>query len=437
MRSPPAFPTFDATVIDAADLAAIDAAIDRDELVRRVLELCNIPSPIRGERQAGQYVYDWMAEAGFAPRKVGMLAHRFNVVGHYGGRGDGPGLVFCSHLDTESPFYAAEDAYSFRPGTVQDRQWLEAWLEGERFCGYAVGNDRGPMACFLLAAQALQRAGIALDGTMYLTACPGEIGPEPADAQQGIEHLGKELGAAYLLAHGGIAPDFAISAEGTDLGFNASACGYAYYRITLYGQSIFAPLLEHARTPLDNPIVRMGRVVEAIQAWAPRYEQRHRYDCPAGGTSVPKVQIGAVRGGNPQAMGASSEVCALYLEVNMGPRQGIAQVDRELKAVLREAGIDDCTVEPYVVRHGFEADPRALAPLCQAMDAAHQLTTGTPMQVGSPIYSSMWRDHNVFNMNRIPAVTMGPVRWRPSIDDLVQCTRIYALTALALCGRAR
>lgn len=434
MNPPPSLPL---NPIDPADLAAIDAAIDRDELVQRVLALCNIPSPIRGEQQAGQYVYDWMAEAGFAPRKVGMLPHRFNVVGRYGGHGNGPRLAFCSHLDTESPFYLAEDAHSFRPGTVQDRQWLQAWLEGERFFGYAVGNDRGPMACFLLAMQALQRAGIALDGTVYLTACPGEIGPEPADEHQGIEHIGKELGAAYLLAHGGIAPDFAISAEGTDLGFNASACGYAYYRIRLYGQSIFAPLLEHAQSARDNPIVRMGRVVEAIQAWAPRYEARHRYDCPAGGVTLPKVQICAIRGGNPQAMGASSEVCALYLEVSMGPRQGIAQVDRELKAVLREAGIDDCEVEPYVVRQGFEADAVAVAPLRQALDQAHRQVVGAPLQVGSPVYSSMWRDHNVFNMNRIPAVTIGPVRWRPSIDDLVQCTRLYALTAIALCGRAR
>lgn len=50
------------------------------------------------------------------------------------------------------------------------------------------------------------------------------------------------------------------------------------------------------------------------------------------------------------------------------------------------------------------------------------------------VYSSMWRDHNIFNMNRIPVVTMGPVRWRPSIDDLITCTRIYALVALNLCG---
>lgn len=423
--------------IDPDDLAAIDRALDRDELVRRVLELCNTPSPMRQERAAGEYVHRWMQDEGFAPRKVGIAEHRFNVVGRYGGHGDGPNLLFTSHLDTESPFYSPIDRHTYRPGSVEDRQWLEAWLEGDRFFGYSVGNDRGPMACFLMAATALKRAGIELDGTLYLTACPGEIGPEPIDHHTGVDNIGRELGAAYLLAHGGVAPDFAIAAEGTDFGVNWAASGYAWFRVSLYGQSIFAPILDHAQTPRDNPIVRMGKVVEAVTAWAERFEAEHRYESDGGGIAVPKVQVGAIRGGNPQAMGASSEVCTLYLEVILGPRQNIGQVDRELKRVLRDAGIDDCLVEPYAVRHGFEADPKAVAPLRDALDAAHRHVRGTPMETGHPVYSSMWRDHNVFNMNRIPAVTMGPVRWRPRIDDLMQCTRLYALAALALCGRRK
>ncbi|MFT4198395.1 MAG: hypothetical protein QM601_10900 [Pseudoxanthomonas sp.] len=435
MPAPAPFPP--AYAVSAEERAAIERAIDRDELVRRVLELCNIPSPMRGERAAGDYVHAWMQAEGFVPRRVGLVAERFNVVGRYGGHGDGPKLLFTSHLDTESPFYSAVDRHTFRPGGAERREWLEAWLEGDRFHGYAVANDRGPMVCFLLAAIALKRAGIELDGTLYLTACPGEIGPEPepTEGNEGVAHVGRELGAAYLLAHGGVAPDFAIAAEGTDFGLNWAACGYCYYRISLYGEAIFTPILDHARTPHDNPIVRMGRVVEAITAWAQRYEREHRYQSPGGGTVVPKVQIGAIRGGNPQAIGASSEVCSLYLEVITGPRQSIGQVDRELRQVLRAAGIGDCEVEPYAVRTGFEADPEAVQPLRQAIDLAHRQVRGGPVEVGQPVFSSMWRDHNVFNMNRIPAVTLGPVRWLPSVEDMLQCTLLYALTALALCGR--
>ena len=421
-----------------AEAAAIDAAIDRQELIDLVLALCNIPSPMGKELAAGNFVFDWMAQEGFAPRRVGIADHRFNVIGRCGGTGDGANLLFTSHLDTESPFYDHRDAHAWKPETVADPQWLTAWLDGETFFGHAVGNDRGPMACFLIAAKALKQAGIELGGTLYLTACPGEIGPEPAEECQGVDYLGKELGAAYMLAHGGVAPDFAIAAEGTDFGVNWSACGYAYYKITLEGTAVFTPLIEHPDDVADhpNPIVRMAAAIEVLQRWAVKFERAHRTEGP-GGTSVPKVQIGAIRGGNPQAMGGGSEVCSLYVEVCLTPQQEIGPVDRELKAAFRAAGMGDAVIEPYVVRHGFEAHPAAVQPLHTALDHGHAMVRGGPIRIGNPVYSSMWRDHNIFNMNRIPAVTMGPVRWRPSIDDLVDCARLYARTALILCGRAR
>lgn len=423
--------------LDLATIDAVTAAIDRDELVELVLALCNIPAPIGKGGESGQFVFDWMSREGFAPRKAGLIEERFNVIGSYGGRGDGPNLLFTSHLDTESPLYSPDDRYGLRPETVADRQWLSAWLEGDVFFGHSVGNDRGPMACFLIAAKALKKAGIDLSGTLYLTACPGEIGPEPDEEHQGPAYLGKEVGAQYMLAHGGVAPDFAIAAEGTDFGINWAACGYANYRITLYGEAVFTPLLTHPVESRDhpNPIVRLGAAIEVLQRWARDYEVRHRHEGP-GGTAIPKVQIGAVRGGNARSLGGGSEVCSLYVELNLTPAQTIADVDRELKAAFRAGNIGEVEILPYVVRHGFEADAAQVEPLRQAADHAHQAVRGSPIAISHSVYSSMWRDHNIFNMNRIPAVTMGPVRWRPSVGDLVACARIYALTALSLCGRA-
>jgi len=50
----------------------------------------------------------------------------------------------------------------------------------------------------------------------------------------------------------------------TDFGINWVGCGYAYYRITVSGEQVFTPLLEHtadsSRHP--NPIVRMAGVID-------------------------------------------------------------------------------------------------------------------------------------------------------------------------------
>ena len=151
---------------------------------------------------------------------------------------------------------------------------------------------------------------------------------------------------------------------------------------------------------------------------------------------MPKTQIAAIRGGVPFAFGAGTEVCNLYLEVGLSPRQGAAEVLHALERLVVEEGLGEVEIEPLVVRNGFEADAMQVGPLVGAVDAATRLTLGHPVERAAPVYSSMWRDHNVFNMQRIPAITTGFRRWRPRPKDLVDSALVYALTALAICGRA-
>jgi len=424
-------------VSDAEKKAILDA-IDPQELTELALALGNIPSPAGGEGPAAQFVYDWMSREGFNPRKVGATQERPNVIGTYGGRGDGANLLFCAHLDTESPTWNPDiDAYKYRPATVKNREWQECWLEDGVFHGYPIANDRGPMSCFLMAAKALKKAGIDLSGKMYLAANPGEIGPEPIEEMRGTSYLGKDIGANYMFYHGGVAPDYAIAAEGCDFGMTWIGCGYAVFRIRLFGQAVFTPLLNSPEKTADhpNPIYRMGGLVDVIHNWARDYEKRAHYSSP-GGTATPKAQIAAVRGGVPYAFGAGTEVCALYLEVGLSPVQQLAEIQHSLEHTIRAAMGDDFEVEAVVARLGFEADAAQIKPLADAVDGATQSVLGHPAGIAAPIYSSMWRDHNVFNMQRIPAMTTGFKRWRPAPADFVASAQIYALTALSICGRA-
>jgi acetylornithine deacetylase/succinyl-diaminopimelate desuccinylase-like protein len=427
--------------VSEADRAALAAVIDEAEMVELALTLGNIPSPAGHERAAGDFVHDWMRREGFSPRKVGATPERSNIIGTYGGKGPaglGRNLLFTAHLDTESPAWDADlDAYKYRPETLLNREWQECWLQDGAFHGYPIANDRGPMTCFLIAAKALKTAGFDLAGKLYLTACPGEIGPEPMEEARGIAFLGKDIGAHYLFHHGGVAPDFAIAAEGCDFGLTWVGCGYAVFRLKVLGEGVFTPLLEAPLNVADhpNPIYRLGAVVEALNRWGRAFEAASVYESP-GGVAGPRVQIAAVRGGVPNAFGAGTEVCNLYLEVGLSPRQQVGEVMRQLERLVAEEGLGEIEIEPVVARHGFEADAAAVAPLVGAVDAATRLTLGHPVQRAAPVYSSMWRDHNVFNMQRIPAVTTGFKRWRPTPRDLVDSALVYALTALAICGRA-
>lgn len=418
-------------------LARIDAALDPAELQALVLELSNIPSGQGQEAESGDYVFKWMQREGFRPRKVAAVPHRFSVVGAYGGFGrasQARDLLFSSHLDTEGPLNDASDFWRYRldaPPPELNR------IEDGSFVGAAIANDRGPMSCFLMAAKALRRAGIRLAGTMLLTACPGEIGPDPIDELEGVANSGKDVGALYMLHHGGVAPDYMIAAEGTDFAFTSVGGGYVIFRIRLFGSEAFTPILENPADPRahPNPIYHLGHAIAALNDWGRRYEVAHHYE-ETNGTAIPKVQIGAVRGGVPHAIGGGTAACALYLEVLLTPASRVQDVRREIAGALEQAGFSDFELLPVAIRHGFAADVSEVAPLREALGGALRTVRGVPMPNTHSVYSSMWRDHNVFNMNRVPSATMGPPRYRPTLRDLVDCTRLYALTAISICGVA-
>ncbi|MEZ5937952.1 MAG: peptidase M20 [Hyphomonadaceae bacterium] len=437
MTGTPAGSPLVACDISKDDVEAIKAAIDKEELTTLVLELSNIYSPSTKEKMAADYVHDWMAREGFNPRAVGATPERPNVIGTYGGHGAGPNLLFTAHLDTESIFDDPHlDGMTKRPGSIANPEWRNCWLEDGKFYGYAVANDRGPMSCFLIAAKALRKAGYDLSGLLYLTACPGECGPEPIEDRKGVAYLGKDIGANYLFHHGHVAPDYAIAAEGTDFGLTWMGCGYATFRVRIFGQSIFRPLLNAPEKAVDHPspLYKVGPVIDALHEWSLRFERQSRYETDCG-IAAPKATISCLQGGTPY--GGGGEICSLYVSCDLGPRQRAAQVLHELNAVMRSLGLDEFEVEPMVVRHGFEADKAEVAPLVQSVEMATELALGRSAGAAKSVYSSMWRDHNVFNMNRIPAITTGPTRWRPTPEDLVDSALVYALTSLAVCGRAQ
>ncbi|MEK7878588.1 MAG: hypothetical protein AAB285_01900, partial [candidate division NC10 bacterium] len=60
-------------------VAEVIARIDRQELVKFALEICNIDSSVPHEAQVAEHLYQWLGKEGFQARKVGLLADRFNV----------------------------------------------------------------------------------------------------------------------------------------------------------------------------------------------------------------------------------------------------------------------------------------------------------------------------------------------------------------------
>jgi acetylornithine deacetylase/succinyl-diaminopimelate desuccinylase-like protein len=413
--------------------------IDVDELVKVALDLGNIDSPTGSEGPVADYVYDWLIRQGIAARKVALVPDRPNVVGVVPGTSHGRSLVFNSHMDTT---IHKDEWWTTR--RAADPIFHSAWRDGDALVGNGVCNDKGPMATWLLAAKAIVDSGIILKGDLVLMAVVGEIGVEPVDEFQPPVYLAKEPGTRYAITRGGVA-DFALVAEGTDFGIVGVEAGKAFFKLTVFGDDapIYTPYINRPTAIEQNPnaIVRMAALLPRLEEWAYDYERTHRYEGP-GGVIVPRVNVGAIRGGVPYKITKTVQQCAIYVDVRTTPVQNPLDLREDLRRLVRGAGLSG-EVELYTYRPAFEIDPRRAEPLVGAITRAHEAVMGGSPKPAAPPFSSMWRDINCFNEMRIPAVTYGPGvsvgggQFVMPISALVTGTRLYALTALDLCNQDR
>jgi acetylornithine deacetylase/succinyl-diaminopimelate desuccinylase-like protein len=415
--------------------ATIDQiAIDRGELIKLTLDLCNIESPAGHEAEVGNFVFDWMRKEGFEPRKIGMFPDRFNVLGTLPGRGDGYSLIFNSHLDTGR---SKADRWSIRDPDAAINHG--AWLEEETLFGEGVVNDKGPMAAFLLAAKALKKSGKTLRGDLLLSAVPGEIGYEAVDEFESPQYLSKEIGTRYLIQHGGVA-DFALVAEGTDFRYAGIEAGKAFFKITVFGDpQFYSPFVPDADVDVKHPnaIVRAAIFVPILQEWAREYERRFVYRCKDG-IILPKAVIGAIRGGNPYHVTRTSEVCSLYLDCRLTPESDPLALRRELREMLAASNLPG-TIELFLYRRSYGSGENGI--LLDSLREAHRNTMGSEVQLAEPVFSSMWRDVLIFNEMGIPAITYGPPRsfrkQAMSVADLLRAANVYARVAIEVCNREK
>jgi acetylornithine deacetylase/succinyl-diaminopimelate desuccinylase-like protein len=422
--------------MSAAD--EVVARIDRTELVEFALAICNIDSAGPTEAEVAQYLYDWLCREGFKTRKVGLLPDRFNVVGKLPGTGGGYSLLFNSHMDT-----AVRSTDIWRKRDPAADVYHKAWIEGDQLVGEGIVNDKGPMAAFLIAAKAVKAARVTLKGDLLLTGVVGETSREPCDEPPGSLIESKDLGARFLVTHGGVA-DYVLVAEGTGFSLVSVEAGEAWFKITWLSDQpgYYTPYLPDRTTMRESPnmIVRAAVAVEILERWATDYQKRYAYESSSGPV-VPKAQIGAMRGGDSTGIGGSPEVCSLYLGVFTVPGQNPIDLKNEIEDVLHESGAAPTEIELYHFRRGYEA--KNIQRLRDAVLRAHQATFGSPPPPPNPATCSMWRDVNIFNEVGIPALTYGPRseshshKRAFSIEALYQASCVYARTIVDLCNQDR
>jgi acetylornithine deacetylase/succinyl-diaminopimelate desuccinylase-like protein len=424
--------------LDKAAAERVLSAIDPAELARLACDLASIPSPTGQEKGVAEFILEWFRANGLKAVRQEVEVDRPNAIGILKGDGTGLSLGFNGHMDT-SFTGTAEDLRMV--AEVEPEEELRGSIRGDKVRGLGVSNMKGGIASFMIAAKALKKSGVSLKGDAIFAAVVGEISRTPIGPWQTKEYRGEGTGTRHLLTHG-MHSDYAIVADGSDLNIVWTQTGVVQARIATFGQAEAAWGSKRATHPPAelNAIVKMTRIIDALERWAEDFEERHIYQSPTG-PIYPKVNIGAIEGGAPYRPNYFPGVCNLYVDIRIPPQLRPVAVQYELDRVLRRTGVP-YDLELYKSLLGHEG--KGVEPLVEALEEIHRFLFDEKLRYEAPDRASIWTDTNVYNELGIPAVKIGPRGRRVGprneeidIEAMVKAAKIYALAALDICSRER
>ena len=397
-------------VIDPARTPAAEAAaaaVDPNELVRhaRALIAARSENPGGSEDDAAAVAGAMLADLGSAPEVIRSDAGRPSVVARVGGSG-GRSLAWNGHLDTV-------------PAGMPDT-WSVPPFAGEVVGGELVGRGacdmKGAIAAALAAIAGIRRAGVELDGSLWLHLA--------AD-----EELAGIHGTRVLFERGLLDQDAAIVGEPSELRLGLAERGGAWLTATAFGRAAHGSQPERG----VNAITSMARFLLRLQEGLPDRE----HDL----VGRPTVNAALISGGT--APNVVPDRCVVDIDRRVIP--GETDPDEVLapfQRVIDDIRRDDPDVQIQLeVREWTDAaeapgDSR-IAALARLAVAAE--TGAEPANAG---FSGITDARYYINQASIPSVILGPGSLGVAhtadesvpVDELIAAARIYARLFVAFLG---
>ncbi len=409
-----------------AMMLRIGNLINPDRLTEITSALCDAHSPTGGEHQVALQLRSYLEEAGLRTELQEVEDGRFNVMGRLEGSAQGASLMFNGHLDTSYPFMLGG---SGRVGMLTEpttSRVVDGWLYGT-----GADNMKAAFACYIGAIEALRDAGVRLQGDLLVSGVVGEVESSSVQDFVGSRYRGFGHGTRHLVAHGGLA-DYCIIGEPSNLKLGLGNNGAIWAKITTHG-----PVMGSYRSQWsDNAIVRMLEVIDALARWREEYLSED----PGDGAKA-AISISAIQGGWPARISRSPATCSIFVDIRTLPTQPLVPVMKKLGAVVRSVQTDQpIEIDHYATIPGSDIAPDS--PLVDTVRRAHVAVHGSEPGVR---FSQATADAAHFRRYGIETLLYGPGGARMPdnveqlgecvlIENLVDCAKVYALTAIEVCG---
>lgn len=387
--------------------ARLRAALDVEGMLATCQDLIQTPSLSQQEQEVAVKLASCLRLLGYDRVEVD---DKWNVVGWIEGAVAGPSLMFNGHLDHVPP-QDMQDPYA--GSLVDGARWHE---DGSVIYGRGSCDMKCNVVAGAYAGAAVKRAGIPLRGTYIFTADVAE----EVDSPDGIQ---------YVLRRG-IRADYGVSGESTALQVYLGHRGKVEFEMTVHGR------ISHSSNPSrgDNAIVRMARLIEALQSRAEPYATHPML----GQGSLAITDISASPG---HGVAVVPDRCTIRIDRRFIPGETPETCRRELEEIVaRLQAVDPpfrCDIELVNLYPLLWIEPdHALVAAAQSARAA---VMGGPGELGGWLFGV---NGTFMAREGIPTVGIGPgdERWAHSpeehiaVSEIITAAEIYARMIVDLCG---
>lgn len=385
--------------------------IDSAEVASFLRGLVRIPStyPPGNCIEAAGYCAALFAREGIEHRMVACLPERPSVLATLRGRRERPQLAFNAHIDTVPIENRAAWIYDPFGGEIVD---------GVLY-GRGAGDDKGSVTAQVLAAVAIHRAGVTLDGTLIVN---------PVADEESLSTYGTE----WLRETGQLRPDMLVIGEQTNNHVAIAERSINWLELVIHGEAAHGAMPWNGR----NSILQTARVLQHLERhYSPVLARRTHPYLPAS-----TLNVGTIEGGLKTNM--VPELCRVTIDRRAIPGENIESITREMQELLdsyvREVEPLDYELNVlYSSGMPLETNPEAL--LVQQMQSAMRDLTGEVRPLSGYNQGS---DGRLFAGDGIPIVIFGPshpdvghsANEYVRLEQVVEATKVYALTALRALG---
>ncbi len=411
--------------MDASLTRRVLSMVDEREIVALAGDLVKIPSFCPDETPVARFLADYFRARRYDVTVQEVEPGRLQTIATLTGAGRGKSLMFNGHTDINS----------LTLGGTRD-PWTPT-VEGDRLYGHGVQNMKGGVASMIMAAEAIRRAGVRLQGDLVLACVAGET-----QGGEGTHHL----------VQSGLRTDAAVLPEPYGIGNLVTVHG-GIVHLAIHTYGVTGHISQAEKTV--NAVRKMTEVIRALDGV--RFTCTPRPDLPA----LPRLNVGSVIGGRGARYVLTEppyvpDLCTAIVDVHFVPEQTVESIVADLRRVL-----DPLAARDPQLRYEIEVPPPAFfkgrrrlvmspvdvprdAPIVRAVAGCHERVLGRPPAVVGALLPMSYSAGDACWLwpAGIPCLYYGPaggfLEQGPEgsyilISEMVQCTKVLALTALEVC----